>query len=298
MPRVYVALAPLGHTNITALEVRLKPRSKKPRLDSLDADPLSAAVNQRDQDTLDMVKDALATKRAVLAYQPVVQSQATSRPAFYEGLVRILDGTGRPIPAKDFMSEVEDTETGRMIDCLSLELGLQTLAQEPDVRLSINMSARSIGYSRWMRTLEAGLALNPTIAERLILEIEEKSAMTTPEVVASFMRELQTKGISFALDDFGAGYTSFRYLRDFYFDIVKIDGQFTRNISRSADNQVVVAALQSVGRQFDMFTVAENVESAKDAQMLISMGIDCLQGYHFGAPSLSPPWKEDLRRRI
>ncbi|MEM1373577.1 MAG: EAL domain-containing protein [Pseudomonadota bacterium] len=260
-------------------------------------DPLSAAVTERDKSTLDMVKDALASKRAVLAYQPVMQAAAQGQVAFYEGLVRILDQTGRPIPAKDFMGEVEDTETGRVIDCLTLELGLQTLSQEADVRLSINMSARSIGYSRWMKTLETGLALNPSIAERLILEIEEKSAMTTPELVISFMRDLQGKGISFALDDFGAGFTSFRYLRDFVFDLVKIDGKFTRNISRNVDNQVVVGALLAVGRQFDMFTVAGSVESAKDAEFLAALGIDCLQGYHFGAPSLSPPWKDSAKAR-
>ena len=259
-------------------------------------DPLSAAVTERDKGTLEMVEAALASKRAVLAYQPIMQAASPTTPAFYEGLVRILDVTGRPIPARDFMGEVEDTETGRLIDCLSLELGLQTLVQEPDVRLSINMSARSIGYSEWMKTLESGLAQNPTSAERLILEIEEKSAMTTPELVISFMRELQGKGISFALDDFGAGFTSFRYLRDFFFDILKIDGRFTRNVARSADNQVVIGAIHAVARQFDMFTVAGGVESARDAKLLAAMGIDCLQGYHFAAPSLHPPWKEAPRK--
>ena len=253
-------------------------------------DPLSAAVTERDKSTLDMVRDAIERKRAVLAYQPIVQATNPRKAAFYEGLIRIQASTGRPIPAKDFMGEVEDTEIGRVIDCLALELGIQTLAQEADLRLAINMSARSIGYSRWMNTLETGLALNPTIAERLILEIEEKSAMMTPELVISFMRDLQGRGISFALDDFGAAFTSFRALRDFVFDIVKIDGQFTRGISRSADNQVVMGALLAVGRQFDMFTVAENVESRRGAEMLISMGVDCLQGYNYGAPSISPPW--------
>ncbi|MEO1797906.1 MAG: EAL domain-containing protein [Pseudomonadota bacterium] len=260
-------------------------------------DPLSAAVTARDKSTLDMVKEALKTKRAVLAYQPVVQALHPERPAFYEGLVRILDVTGRPIPAKDFMAEVEDTETGREIDCVTLELGLETLAQEEDVRLSINMSARSIGYSRWVKTLEDGLAKSPTSGERLILEIEEKSAMTTPELVSSFMRDLQGRGISFALDDFGAGFTSFRYLREFLFDLVKINGKFTRNVNRNVDNQVVVGALVAVGKQFDMFTVAGSVESAKDAEFLTSIGVDCLQGFHFGAPSLSPPWKPQEGRR-
>ncbi|MEL6915273.1 MAG: EAL domain-containing protein [Pseudomonadota bacterium] len=264
-----------------------------------DVDPLSAAVTARDTRVLDLVTDALNSKRAVLAYQPVMQAMAPSSPAFYEGLVRIHDHAGRFIPAKDFIAEVDDTETGRLIDCLALELGLATLAKEDGIRLSINMSARSIGYGRWMKTLESGLARSPTVGERLILEIEEKSAMTTPELVTAFMRDLQGKGISFALDDFGAGYTSFRHLRNFVFDLVKIDGKFTRDIAETPDNQVVVGAIQAVARQFDMFTVAGSVESRADADMLTAMGVDCLQGYHFGAPSLAEPWRErPARRRI
>jgi predicted signal transduction protein with EAL and GGDEF domain len=68
-------------------------------------------------------------------------------------------------------------------------------------------------------------------------------------------------GISFALDDFGAGYTAFRYFRDFFFDMIKIDGQFIRGIASNPDNQVLTQALASIGKHFDMFTVAESVET-------------------------------------
>ena len=97
--------------------------------------------------------------------------------------------------------------------------------------------------------------------------------------------------VSFALDDFGAGYTSFRYLRDFCFDMIKIDGQFVRDIGRHPDNQVLAQALIGIAKHFDMFTVAEMVETAEDAACMIEMGIDCLQGYYFGAPTIVPPWK-------
>ena len=114
--------------------------------------------------------------------------------------------------------------------------------------------------------------------------------MLIPEVVTGFMNELQQAGISFALDHFGAGFTSFRYLRDFYFDILKIDGQFIRGIAENPDNQILTAALASIAEQFDMLTVAENVERPEDAAYLTSAGIDCLQGYFFGAPSVRLPW--------
>ena len=257
------------------------------------SDPLSMAVAERDEDTLDLVRDALDRQQVMLAYQPIVQAEHPDRPAFYEGLIRIMDRSGRIIPAREFIDVVETDEIGRKIDCLALKIGLQALRNEPSLRLAINMSARSIGYKRWMRVLKKGLRHDPNIAERLILEITERSAMVLPDIVQAFMTELQSMGVAFALDDFGAGYTAFRYLKDFYFDILKIDGQFTQGIHKNPDNQVLVKALISIAQHFDMFTVAEMVECEHDAKFLSEAGIDCMQGYYFGMPTLRPYWTQD-----
>ncbi len=259
--------------------------------------PFDAAQEQRRQETVAMVRQALDERRGLLAFQPVVQARLPARPAFYEGLIRIMDPDGRVLPARDFMPQVESTETGRRIDCLALELGLNTLAKEPSIRLSINMSARSIGYPAWLTALERGLRANPTIGERLILEITESSAMVMPDLVTVFMADMQARGICFALDDFGSGYTAFRYLKEFYFDIIKIDGQFIRGIRGNPDNQVLTQALVSIARHFDMFTVAESVETAEDARWLVDIGVDCLQGYFFGAPTIEAPWKQPRAAR-
>ncbi len=258
--------------------------------------PLDFAVAAQQRETLNLVRKAVEARRVVLAFQPVVQANRPGEVAFYEGLARIIDTNGRIIPARDFIEAAETHETGRMIDCVALELGLRTLAEQPALRLSINMSARSIGYPRWMRTLEAGLALDPTIAERLILEITESSAMVVPDIVSVFIEEMHTRGIAFALDDFGAGYTAFRFFKEFFFDVLKIDGQFIRGIHASTDNQVLTKALISIARHFEMFTVAESVECAEDAAYLASIGIDCMQGYYFGAPSTAPAW--ETRRAV
>ncbi|WP_324753827.1 EAL domain-containing protein [Roseovarius sp. Pro17] len=260
-------------------------------------DPLSYAISKRDQSTIAMVEDAVHHKQVMLAYQPVVPAGQSQRAAFYEGLIRVLDETGRIIPAKEFIGAIETTETGRIVDCLALEKGLRTLSMHSSLRLAINMSARSIGYSRWLRILKRGLDADPTVGERLILEITESSAMLVPELVTGFMGEVSQRGVSFALDDFGAGFTSFRYLKDFYFDILKIDGQFIRGIAQDTDNQVLTTALATIGRQFDMITVAESVERAEDAAYLTAIGIDCLQGYYFGAPSVKPVWLNAEERR-
>ena len=260
--------------------------------------PLAATLAEKDRASIAMVRLALRSKRVALALQPVVDADDPTRIAFHEGLIRILDGTGRPVPAREFISAVEGTDTGLELDRAALALGLEALRLDPGLRLAVNMSARSIGAVRWMETLAAGLARDDTVAERLILEITEGSAMAAPELVVAFMTGLQRRGLSFALDDFGAGQTSFRYFRDFSFDMVKIDRQFIANVQRDADNQTLVRALVMIARQFDMFVVAEGVETAEEAAWLRQNGVDCLQGYLFGVPATArPPGRAEARRR-
>ncbi len=262
-----------------------------------DRNPLAFAMAENDRRTIATVVTALETRRLRLAYQPVVIAADPDRVAYYEGLIRVLDETGRIIPARDFMGAVETHEIGRRIDCAALEMGLTTLAQNPGLRLSVNMSARSIGYPRWMQVLKRGLQQSPTIGERLILEITESSAMLVPELVITFMADLQREGIAFALDDFGAGFTAFRYFKDFFFDIVKIDGQFIRGVHQQPDNQVLTQALLTIGQHFDMLTIAESVETLADAEYLQRIGVDCMQGYLFGAPTVHPPFAVAKRRK-
>lgn len=269
------------------------PGPKKKEIAQLPAgteSPLSFAANRRDQKTLEMVRTAIQHKQVLLAYQPIVQAAAPGKTAFYEGLIRVLDDTGRVIPAGSFMGAIEDNELGRELDTLALHLGLKALHENPQLRLSINMSARSVGYRPWNRTLERWLDRNELLAERLVLEITESSAMLVPELVIDFMDRLQMRGICFAMDDFGSGYTALRYFKDFFFDMIKIDGQFITGIANNNDNQVVVAAIISIARHFDMLTVAEFVENEEDAQTLTRLGVDCLQGYHYAVATTRPDW--------
>ncbi|ARE41271.1 Putative cyclic di-GMP phosphodiesterase, EAL domain protein [Rhodovulum sp. P5] len=260
--------------------------------------PIPTSLGGYDRKTVETVCRAIERRELMLAFQPVVQAFENGRIAFYEGLARVMDETGRVIPARDFIEPVEPTEAGRVLDCLSLEMGLVALAEAPDLRLSINMSARSIGYPDWVATLKEGLERDTTAAERLILEITETSAMVMPDLVSTFIKDMQAKGIAFALDDFGSGQTSMSYLREFRFDILKIDGKFITGIEHDADMQVLTEAMIAIARHFDMYTVAENVETASDAAWLTKAGIDCMQGYAFGAPSLVPPWREGGEKRL
>lgn len=268
------------------MRVWVMDRSNKKR-----SNPLEFAIARRDAEIMKTVRRAIDQHQVLLAYQPIVRADGQDRAVFHEALLRLLDETGRIIPAIDFIKSIEDSELGRKMDCIALEKGLDEMAAYPDLRLAINMSARTIGYGKWMQILTSRLAKDPTIGERLILEITEHSTLEIPEKVVDFMDDLQCEGISFAIDDFGSGYTSIRHFRDYNFDILKIDESFVKNVATDTRNQVLVRAMVAIAKEFDVFTVAEGVEQAEDAEMLAQIGVNCLQGYYFAAPTVSPLWR-------
>ncbi len=231
------------------------------------------------------VAQALAQGRLGFHFQPVVRAGNPRFPAFFEMLARLRLPDGRLLPAGAFMPAVETGELGRAIDRLGLEHALRALAADPRLRLSLNLSPRSMGDEGWLALLAAAARGGSGICGRLILEITEDAALDDVAQTVDFMNHVRRAGCAFALDDFGAGATSFRYFRDFRFDIVKIDGSFIRGIHAAPDAQVLVECLQGVARHFEMMTVAEQVECEADAAFLRDRGIDCLQGWLYGRPS-------------
>jgi EAL domain-containing protein (putative c-di-GMP-specific phosphodiesterase class I) len=261
------------------------------------ADPLAVAVSAADRETLAMVRAALSLRRMRLAFQPAVYAADPSIIGFYEGYIRLLDPNDRVIPARDFMEVAETQELGREIDVAALQLGLIALQRNPGVRVAVNMSARSVGYKKWTQTLRQALKTHPSLGRGLILEISEASAMQMPDVLLPFMNELREEQIAFTLDDFGAGATSLQMLQQFRFDIAKIDGKFIRGIDRNAQFQPIVRAAIAMAQEFNMFLVAEAVETPAEANWLRDQGVGCLQGYLFGAPEVQPDFSRFRKGR-
>ena len=231
------------------------------------------------------VLDALRDDRLRLYYQPIVRSDTDEIVAFYEGLARIIMDDGTVIAAGRFMPFVDNTPLGMAVDRKALALAIQTLTTHPEIRLSVNMSVQSMTDPLWLECLEAADA---EICGRLIIEVTEGAAMSDVEMTTAFMHRARRKGCSFALDDFGTGSTSFRYFKDFQFDIVKIDGLFIRDLPQDEANRVLVKALVSISQHFDMFTVAEFIETEGEADIAAELGVDCLQGYLIGKPAEQP----------
>lgn len=255
---------------------------------------LAAGVAQlsEEPDVTDLVRRAIVKNTITLAYQPVVQSRDTSQIAFYEGLIRVPDDNGKIIPAAQFIDRIERNSLGRMVDCCALQAGLAELADQPWLRLSINASPLSIVDPLWQATLRYGLEDDATLAERLIIEVTETSEVSDMAQFAQDVNAVRQQGVSFALDDFGAGYTSFRILKEVRFDIIKIDGQFIRDIHKDRDNQALTRVLLDIAGHFEMLVVAEAVEKQEEMACLRDMNVDCMQGYLFGRPEVIPAWAD------
>jgi EAL domain-containing protein (putative c-di-GMP-specific phosphodiesterase class I) len=255
------------------------------------ASPLAAAISAQDRETIAQVTTALKDRRMRLAFQPAVYAADPSIIGFFEGFIRLLNARDQVIPASDFMAAVEQTELGREIDCAALRLGLMALQRNPQIRVSINLSARSVGYQPWIQILSKALRDHPRLGRNLILEINEASALQVPDVLAPFMADMRDHGIVFALDDFGAGMTSLRLLRELRFDIAKIDGDLVKNVDTSADHQALVRAAIALAQEMEMYVTAEAVETEGEANWLRGAGAGCLQGFLFGAPTVTPDFR-------
>ena len=178
----------------------------------------------------------------------------------------------------------------RLVDRRVLDLGIAMLNEHPDLSLSINVSGMTAVDPVWLHQLHEHLEARPDVASRLILEITETVALDDIADSSRFVRSVNEFGCRVALDDFGAGYTSFRHLRGLDDDMVKIDGSFVRDLPTNPDNQLFVRTLIQLAKGIGLKTVAEWVETEEEAEMLRQEGVDFLQGWHFGKPDIEPPW--------
>jgi diguanylate cyclase (GGDEF)-like protein len=237
----------------------------------------------------DEIVTALNERRIVMAFEPVVEARSRDT-AFYECLVRMEQGDGQMLLAPDIVPVAERLGLIRLVDHRVLELVVAELAASPNVQLSLNISPDTTMDPDWWRTIEALMRASPGVGERLVVEITETVAIQDLDDIRGFVTRLKNFGSRIAIDDFGAGYTSFRNLRKLGVDIVKIDGAFVQNMARSADDRAFVQTLIDLARRLEIKTVAEWVQDEESAAMLRDWGCDYIQGRLIGLASSARPW--------
>ncbi len=237
----------------------------------------------------DEIVTALNERRIVTAFEPVVEARSR-QPAFYECLVRMEQADGQALLAPDIVPVAERLGLIRLVDHRVLEFAVAELAASPNVQLSLNISPDTTMDPDWSASIESLMRAHPGVAERLIVEITETVAIQDIDDIRGFVTRLKNFGSRIAIDDFGAGYTSFRNLRKLGVDIVKIDGAFVQNIARSADDRAFVQTLIDLARRLQIKTVAEWVQDEESAVMLREWGCDYIQGRLIGLASPQRPW--------
>ena len=150
--------------------------------------------------------------------------------------------------------------------------------------LSVNLSGKSICDPRLATGIEEALDDTAIDPGRLIFELTETAAIGHIEQARAFATRLRRRGCQFALDDFGAGFGSFYYLKNFPFDYIKIDGGFIRELTSNPMDQLVVQAIVSIAQGLAKKTVAEFVGDQETSSHLQKLGVDCGQGYYIGEP--------------
>lgn len=245
----------------------------------------------------DEIVTALNERRIVIGFEPVVDARSR-QPSFYECLVRMEQEDGRALLAPDIVPVAERLGLIRMVDHRVLELAIAELASAPGVQLSLNISPDTTMDPDWWATIESLMRAHPGVGERLIVEITETVAIQDIDDVRGFVTRLKNFGSRIAIDDFGAGYTSFRNLRKLGVDIVKIDGAFVQNIVRSADDRAFVQTLIDLARRLEIKTVAEWVQDEEAALMLREWGCDFIQGRLIGLASPDRPWNAPAEKAV
>jgi diguanylate cyclase (GGDEF)-like protein len=247
------------------------------------------ALRRENVRATDEIVAALNERRIFLAYETIV-SAIDRQPAFYECLMRIRRNDGSLIGANDIIPIAERLGLVRLLDHRVLELVVDEMIAAPALRASLNVSATSTTDPDWWAGLGSLLRPHPGVAERVTVELTESAAIHDIDETRGFVARVKDLGCRIAIDDFGAGYTSFRNLRKLGVDIVKIDGAFVHDMMRSEDDRAFVRTLIELAKRLKLVTVAEWVQSEHAAETLAAWGCDYLQGALIGLASIERPW--------
>lgn len=228
------------------------------------------------------IKFALKENKFLLYYQPV--HNINNGILHYEALIRMVDNHNKIIPPCDFISVAERFGLMSQIDRWVLNNTIQTLQKRPDMKIFMNLSGVSIGDKALLKFIEESIinsAINP---QNIGFEITETIAIKDLEQSERWIKQLKNLGCRFALDDFGAGFSSFSYLSKLPIDYLKIDGSFVKDLDKDNNQRDLIQAVNAVAHALGKETIAEFVENEQILQILRELNVNHGQGYYLGKP--------------
>ena len=245
----------------------------------------------------DLIRDALAEDRFVLHAQPIVDVDS-GRIGQFELLLRMIDPDGELIAPGAFLPVAERFDLIGEVDRWVVRRAIAMLAGAHaaghDITVEVNLSGRSTGDPELLALIEHELDATRVDPARLIFEITETTAVANIPAAQRFAARLADLGCRFALDDFGAGFGTFYYLKHLPFDYLKIDGEFVRHCATDPIDQLVIKAVVDIARGLGKHTVAEQAGDDATLALLRKLGVDQAQGYFLGRPAPLDEWLDRL----
>ncbi len=230
-----------------------------------------------------MVLNALEEKRIVPYFQPIADLN-TGEVIIHELLMRIQIGD-QIVPAGEFIDVAESIGVVHKMDYLLIEKAFaQMHEQNYEGMLFINLSPKSLIIGEFIarvRQLAIEYSIEP---RRIVFEITERETVSNLALLERFVLDLKLEGFNFAIDDFGSGFSSFHYIKQFPIDVIKIEGEFIRNMLQDAKYMAFVKSIVTLAQNLGMKTIAEFVEDAEVMAAVRDLGIDYAQGYFVGMP--------------
>lgn len=247
-------------------------------------------VKERHRDLfwVPIIRDALLNNAFFLVFQPVV-NLVDGDISHYEVLIRLRGISGLEINPSEFILAGERMGLIHGIDVWVVENAIDFLADLPlelsHISLAINLSGVAFQDEKLLPIIKQKLEMTWVSAERITFEITETAAIDNFEKTRTMINQIRALGCHFALDDFGAGFCSFNYLKKFPVDYVKIDGQFIQNLTNNETDRLLVKAMHQIAKKLGKKTIAEFVENPATMEVLREIGINYGQGHFFGKPS-------------
>jgi EAL domain-containing protein (putative c-di-GMP-specific phosphodiesterase class I) len=256
------------------------------RVQLFDANDGSIVEFRRQKWRAGELKEAIRAQRLQVVFQPIVDLQTTI-PAMYEALVRLPSNDELRLPAA-FLPAAERFHLMPEIDRQVITKALPHLAANHSLRLAINLSGQSFGDETLPDFIEDSFKATGVGPERVIFEITETALISNVRSAQVMMYRLRTAGFCFALDDFGAGFSSFSHLKDLVADYLKIDGSYIRDAGNDPASWSFVEMINDIAHRLKMKSIAEFVEHDTALLKLREIGVDLAQGYLFGKPGPLP----------
>lgn len=236
------------------------------------------------------IRQALDEDLFRLYVQPIMAVGRREQRRSFEVLLRMLGDVGEVVPPGAFMPAAERYDLAPAVDRWVVGNFLAWMGdlhrQQPALtgNYSINLSAASIGDDSFLQFVLDAIERHEVPTERLCFEITETTAIANLSRALTFMQRLKAIGCVFALDDFGSGLSSFAYLKTLPVDYLKIDGVFVKDVATDPIARAMVTAINAIGHEMGLKTVAEFVENQSILEQLEALGVDYAQGYHLGQP--------------